>query len=70
MTVRPNRQASLRGLQRAHVLAAVLGGVAALAAIAGFRPIAAAAALIVTILQLHSLEVLRSTLIADGEKRP
>jgi hypothetical protein len=70
MSGRPGRQLALRGLKIAHILAAILGGVASAAAIAENKWIAAAAAILVVILQIHSLEILRTTLLTDGEKRP
>ena len=69
MIVDHSRQSALRGLRLAHVLAAILGGIATAAAIAEIKWIAAAAAILVIILQIHSLEILRTTLLADGQTR-
>ena len=70
MSADRSRQSALRGLRLAHILAAILGGVATAAAIIEIKAIAAAAAILVIVLQIHSLEILRTTLLADGEKRP
>lgn len=67
---RAGRSASLRSLKLVHLLTLALGGVAAASAIAELNWIAAAAAILVVSLQIHSLEIIRTTLIADGEKRP